>query len=192
MRILKSISLVFLVFGLLSACTSWFEEDVYHDDTNYEGCSAVLFDDGVPMCSKSGAQCSGYNTNANTPMTDVYNVPSEVTVAGVKICPPRKRCPDDGRLPPQPCEQPVPAYYGNVSMSMIEDGIVLIHPYTRTQVICLDMPGEGTMDCVQNFKAAGFVLITDIPQLPAKYDLLKRGTYPTRRWRGKGEVVPRW
>ena len=194
MRILRNIFLAFLVLGMLNACIGIFgEEEYYYEETDeandakYEHCSAIVWDDGGASCARNSGQYT--STGA---MTDVYNVPSEVTVAGVKICPPRNRCPDDGRLPPQPCEQPIPEYYGNVSQEMIEDGIVLIHPYTRTQVICLAMPGDETIDCAQNFRAAGFVLITDIPQLPAKYDFLKGGTYPTRRWRGKGEVVPRW
>lgn len=193
MRVLRNVSLAILMFGMLSACTDWFAEDVYHDDGSYDGCSAVVLDDSFSSYSEDSLQNETHGTNVDTlEVADVYSVPQEVTAAGVKICPPRNRCSDGGRLPPQPCLQPEPQYYGNVSQDMIEDGVVLIHPYTRTQVICLAMPGEGTSNCAQNFKAAGFVLITDIPQLPAKYDLLKRGTYPTRRWRGKGEVVPRW
>ena len=191
MRVLKNIGLAVLIFGVLCSCTTWVtEEDVYHDadiDTEYANCSAVLVGDGNSQCFSNNEQCP-----LAKPSHKTHTLPTEVNAAGVKICPPKRRCPDDGRLPPQPCAQPMPEYYGNVSQEMIEDGIVLIHPYTRAQVICLDMPGEGAVNCAQNFKAAGFVLITDIPQLPAKYDFLKKGTYPTRRWRGKGEVVPRW
>lgn len=195
MRVLRNIGLAVLVSAVLSACMGTTEEDVYHDEGTYENCSAIVIDESSSCLNGSG-QCANpdiVNTNVNSvEPVDVYNLPKEITAAGVRICPPRNRCADDGRLPPQPCLQPIPQYYGNVSQEMIEDGIVLIHPYTRAQVICLDMPGEGAVNCVQNFKAAGFVLITDIPQLPAKYDFLKKGTYPTRRWRGKGEVVPRW
>jgi len=191
MRFLRNISLVVLALGVLSACTAWFGEKTSGDEASYDGCNAIIFGDDTASCSENG-QCQTSGNVEKISLNDAYVLPPEVNVAGVKICPPKKRCRDDGRLPPQPCAQPMPQYYGNVSQEMIADGIVLIHPYTRTQVICLDMPGEGAANCAENFRAAGFVLITDIPQLPAKYDLLKEGTYPTRRWRGKGEVVPRW
>jgi len=192
MRFLKNISLVILALSVLSACTAWFGDKTGEDEGSYDNCNAIIFGEDVTPCSETGGQCKTSEHVDRLEANDAFILPPEVNVAGVKICPPKKRCRDDGRLPPQPCAQPMPTYYGNVSQEMIADGIVLIHPYTRTQVICLDMPGEGAVNCAQNFKAAGFVLITDIPQLPGKYDLLKEGTYPTRRWRGKGEVVPRW
>ena len=113
-----------------------------------------------------------------------------VTASGEAICPPKKRCPDD-RLPPQPCAQPIPTYYSDVSQEILAQGIVLIHPYTRTQVLCYDRDCESAVNCAQDFRAKGYVLITDLPQQPAKYDFLRKGTYPTRRWRN-GETVPRW
>lgn len=114
-----------------------------------------------------------------------------VTAGSVPVCPPKMRCPD-GRLPPQPCAQPIPSYYVDVSQEDLANGIVLIHPYTRTQVICYDRDCESAVDCAQDFRAKGYVLITDLPQQPAQYDFLKPGAYPSRRWRNGGEVHPRW
>lgn len=114
-----------------------------------------------------------------------------VTAGGSSICPPRLRC-SDTRLPPQPCAQPVPAYYGDVSQDTLAEGIVLIHPVTRTQVLCYDRECESAVDCANDFRAKGYVLITDLPQQPAKYDFLRKGTYPTRKWRNGGETAPRW
>lgn len=114
-----------------------------------------------------------------------------VTAGSVPICPPKMRCPD-GRLPPQPCAQPIPSYYMDISQEDLANGIVLIHPYTRTQVICYDRECESAVDCAQDFRAKGYVLITDLPQQPAQYDFLKPGAYPSRRWRNGGEVHPRW
>ncbi len=114
-----------------------------------------------------------------------------VTAGSVPICPPKMRCPD-GRLPPQPCAQPIPSYYMDISQEDLANGIVLIHPYTRTQVLCFDQDCERAVDCAQEFRAKGYVLITDLPQQPAQYDFLKPGAYPSRRWRNGGEVHPRW
>mgnify|MGYP000755094966 FL=1 len=95
-------------------------------------------------------------------------------------------------LPYQPCAQPMPTYYGDISATQSAEGILLIHPVTRTQILCYDLPGESAVQCAENFRAAGYVLVTDIPQVSANYDFLRKNTYPTRRWRGGGEVVPRW
>lgn len=114
-----------------------------------------------------------------------------VTAGSVPICPPKMRCPD-GRLPPQPCAQPIPSYYMDISQEDLANGIVLIHPYTRTQVLCYDRECESAVDCAQEFRGKGYVLITDLPQQPAQYDFLKAGAYPSRRWRNGGEVHPRW
>ena len=68
--------------------------------------------------------------------------------------------------------------------------VVMENLNTRVLAYC-----RGTQDeidaCVQRLEGSCYVRITDIPSLPAKYDQLKRGTYPTRRWRN-GETVPRW
>ena len=45
--------------------------------------------------------------------------------------------------------------------------------------------------CVSRLENSCYVRIEDIPRFAAKYDYLKTGTYPTRRWR-EGEYFPRW
>ena len=116
----------------------------------------------------------------------------EVGLNGVKVCPNNRKCSDEAMLPYQPCAQPMPTYYGDISATQSAEGILLIHPVTRTQILCYDLPGESAVQCAENFRAAGYVLVTDIPQVSANYDFLRKNTYPTRRWRGGGEGVPRW
>ena len=71
-----------------------------------------------------------------------------------------------------------------------DNQVIMENLNTRVLAYC-----RGTQDeinsCVQRLEGSCYVRITDIPSLPAKYDQLKRGTYPTRRWRN-GETVPRW
>lgn len=45
--------------------------------------------------------------------------------------------------------------------------------------------------CVSRLENSCYVRLEDIPSFAAKYDYLKTGTYPTRRWR-EGEYSPRW
>jgi len=115
-----------------------------------------------------------------------------ITANGVRICPQKERCSDEAMLPYEPCAQPMPTYYGDISSETSAEGIMLIHPMTRTLILCYDLPNESAVTCADNFKAAGYVLVTDLPQVTAGYDELKTNTYPTRRWRGHGENVPRW
>lgn len=115
----------------------------------------------------------------------------EVGLNGVKVCPNNRKCSDEAMLPYQPCAQPMPTYYGDISATQSAEGILLIHPVTRTQILCYDLPGESAVQCAENFRAAGYVLVTDIPQVSANYDFCAK-YLPTRRWRGGGEVVPRW
>lgn len=45
--------------------------------------------------------------------------------------------------------------------------------------------------CVARLENTCYIRLEDIPRFAAKYDFLKTGTYPTRRWR-EGEYFPRW
>lgn len=112
----------------------------------------------------------------------------EVGLNGVKVCPNNRKCSDEAMLPYQPCAQPMPTYYGDISATQSAEGILLIHPVTRTQILCYDLPGESAVQCAENFRAAGYVLVTDIPQVSANYDFLRK--IPTRR--GGGAVAARW
>ena len=66
----------------------------------------------------------------------------------------------------------MPTYYNDVNLS--EGDVELIHPYTRTVVLCMERNGGDVKACVEKFRDEGYVLITDIPQLPAKYDIIEK------------------
>ncbi|MEE6207516.1 MAG: hypothetical protein VZR95_05630 [Alphaproteobacteria bacterium] len=68
--------------------------------------------------------------------------------------------------------------------------VVLENLNTRVLAYCRGSQEEVDM-CVERMEASCYVKLQDIPRQPAKYDILKRGTYPTRRWRN-GESAPRW
>lgn len=62
----------------------------------------------------------------------------------------------------------------------------------NTRVLAYCRGSEEEIEaCVSVLEDSCYVRITEIPKLAAKYDFLKTGTYPTRRWRN-GENVPRW
>lgn len=193
-----------LLLAGVSACTSDYDlEDVYYDGDDVAMCENGECSDyfAVPMIEEDGDQETLYVAKNTKPVAQKQvtndgalsgdNLPL-FNAAGVRYCPPKMRCSGD-LLPPQPCAQPMPKYYDNISADAAADAVELIHPFTRTKVLCYDQLPIGTAaDCANIFRADGYVLVTDIPQLPAKYDLLKEGMYPGRRWRGGGEVVPRW
>ncbi len=125
-----------------------------------------------------------------SPKEEVW-VPMPVSRAGIQYCPNNRRCTGEPLLPPQPCEQPMPTYYDNLSETEVAEGVLLIHPLTRAKVLCFDQSGWSAVECAEYFRAAGYMLATDIPQFAGRYDFLREGTYPARRWR-KDEHIPRW
>ncbi len=132
----------------------------------------------------------GMKCAADEPKEDIW-ANAAVTRSGLKYCPNTRRCTGDPLLPPQPCVQPMPTYYDDISEVTVAEGVLLIHPLTRAKVLCFDQSGLSAVDCAERFRSEGYVLITDVPQFAGRYDFLKEGTYPTRRWR-KGEHIPRW
>lgn len=68
--------------------------------------------------------------------------------------------------------------------------IVMQNLQTRVLAYCRGTDEEKA-DCVERLECAGYRKITEVPYLAAKYDYLKKGVYPSRRWRD-GESVPRW
>lgn len=126
-----------------------------------------------------------------SPKEEEVWIPTPVTRAGIQYCPNNRRCTGEPLLPPQPCEQPMPTYYDNISETEVAEGILLIHPLTRAKVLCFDQQGWSAVGCAEQFRAAGYILVTDIPQFAGRYDFLREGTYPARRWR-KDEHIPRW
>ena len=113
----------------------------------------------------------------------------EHDVSGLSICDNVYLCNSEAIVPNQNCAMPMPKYYEDYSL--VEGEMMLIHPYTRDIAVCRDTFGDVD-ECVKKFKSEGFVFLTDVPQMAAKYDIVKEGTYPARKWRNNGEIVPRW
>ncbi len=68
--------------------------------------------------------------------------------------------------------------------------VVLENLNTRVLVFCQGT-AEQAEDCARRLESSCYRRINNIPYLAAKYDSLRRGVYPGRRWR-EGELVPRW
>lgn len=70
--------------------------------------------------------------------------------------------------------------------------IVLENQNTHVLAFCrgTEEQAERCATRLENYSSC-YVRVNNIPYLAAKYDKLKTGTYPTRRWR-EGEYVPRW
>jgi len=68
--------------------------------------------------------------------------------------------------------------------------VVLENLNTRVLVFCQGT-AEQAEDCARRLESSCYRRIGNIPYLAAKYDSLRRGVYPGRRWR-EGELVPRW
>lgn len=83
-------------------------------------------------------------------------------------------------------EIPTREYYANE-----EPFILLQQPRTRVLLRCYANIYQPADICARVYEQRGFVRVRDIPHKPAKYDFLKKDTYPTRRWR-EGETTPRW
>ena len=200
---IRQIGILFCVGAFLSACSDFIDYENFDDS----GCGNSFWCDdkvntGADMTTnqisepentgpyeKTGGINNG-NCHVSNVNSNAYDF-APVNVSGVKYCPQHKRCMQQ-RVPPQSCVQPMPTYYDNVPTEHLDDAIVLIHPYTRAQAVCPFVGGDSAIACAQAYRQKGYVLITDLPQVPAQYDYLHKGTYPTRKWRNGGEVVPRW
>ncbi len=178
---------VLLIAALLAACASSYER-TYQAESEYDDFSAL------PCRQDSNGGFLGTRLWSHKEASEVCGLRAypKVGVNGVKLCKNNRLCSDEALLPYQPCAQPMPTYYSDISATQAAEGILLQHPMTRTQILCYDLPGESAVSCAQNFQAAGYVLITNIPQVSANYDMLRVNTYPTRRWRDGGEYIPRW
>lgn len=70
------------------------------------------------------------------------------------------------------------------------DQVIMQNLETRVLAFCRGTD-EAINTCVERLSCIGFEKITNIPRVPAKYDLAPNKGYPSRRWR-EGENVPRW
>ena len=121
----------------------------------------------------------------------IWSSSTSYTVNGEKICKNNLMCSDDELPPHRPCNIPMPTHYDNINLS--EGDILLIQPYTRNIVICYERPNLSAYGCAEKFQKEGFTLITDVPQIPAKYDTIVEGNYPSRKWgANKNQTSPRW
>ncbi len=68
--------------------------------------------------------------------------------------------------------------------------VILQNQNTRVLAYCRGND-EQIAYCISRLEGSCYVPLNDIPKVTAKADELRRGTYPTRRWR-EGDVVPRW
>ena len=180
-----------LSVGMMCGCAFQHERTYYLDDVPPEKADEYS---ALPCMrdGKGGFLDSRLWSNREvSEVCAIYNPPA-VTRNGMKYCHNKRRCSEEAMLPYQPCMQPMPTYYSDISATETQEGILLQHPVTRTQVLCYDLPSEDAVTCAQNFMASGYVLITDIPQVSANYDVIRPNSYPTRKWRNGGEYVPRW
>lgn len=70
------------------------------------------------------------------------------------------------------------------------DEVVYQNLNSRVLAYCRGTP-EQIEYCVSRLEGSCYVPLSEIPKVPAKYDTLKRGVYPERRWH-EGDTVPRW
>ncbi len=69
--------------------------------------------------------------------------------------------------------------------------IFLVNQDTGELACCQDTPNVSAEECAWALEQKCFKRVEDLPRGIASYDILKSGTYPTRRWRD-GEIAPRW
>ena len=80
--------------------------------------------------------------------------------------------------------------FPHVERNKYVDEVVLENQNTGVLAYCRGTEKEIEV-CVSRLENSCYVRLEDIPRFAAKYDYLKTGTYPTRRWR-EGEHFPRW
>ena len=68
--------------------------------------------------------------------------------------------------------------------------VVMQNLQTRVLAYCRGND-EQIAECIERLECAGYTQLRNVPTMPSKYDALKAGSFPTRRWRN-GETVPRW
>ncbi len=179
-------SLIIITLLLVASCVRH-QETYYIEDT--EEVEVYI------ECTEDGSVCRTIEKDSSQkfiqPKNESIARPGSLTVSGNRICP-VSGCPEEQLLPPEPCIQPIPTYYGNMSEIEKAEGIVLIHPITRTKIVCFDIANKDAISCAKHFQSTGYVLITDLPQFSGNYDTIRTNSYPTRRWRDGGEIYPRW
>lgn len=88
-------------------------------------------------------------------------------------------------------EKPVETQKSKPDYANAEEMISLQNLKNRNIVYCYNSEQQSSEVCAKYFEKKGYTRFRDIPYKTAKYDFLKKDTYPTRRWRD-GEQTPRW
>ncbi len=94
---------------------------------------------------------------------------------------------EDEEINPEDIEGEFPDVVDN---KYFKNQVVMQNLQTRVLAYCRGDEDE-IEECVKRLECAGYTQLKNVPTMAAKYDLLKKGSYPTRRWRN-GESVPRW
>ena len=71
-----------------------------------------------------------------------------------------------------------------------QNQVILQNLNTRVLAYCRGTE-EQIAYCISRLEGSCYVPLNEIPKVTAKADILRRGSYPSRRWR-EGDVVPRW
>lgn len=71
-----------------------------------------------------------------------------------------------------------------------QNQVILQNLNTRVLAYCRGNE-EQIAYCISRLEGSCYVRLSEIPKVTAKSDTLRRGSYPSRRWR-EGDVVPRW
>ncbi len=118
-----------------------------------------------------------------------YQVPGCVMQENAQpAAPQEKTAPEDEEeINPDDIEGEFPSVENN---KYYKKQIVMQNLQTRVIAYCRG-DDDAMEECVKRLECAGYTQLRNVPTLPAKYDLLHKGSYPTRRWR-EGENVPRW
>lgn len=94
---------------------------------------------------------------------------------------------DITEVDPEQIEGEFPEVPGN---KYLQNEVVLQNLQTRVLAYCRGSE-EDIEKCIEKMECNGYRRLTEVPYMSAKYDKLKQGTYPARRWRN-GENVSRW
>lgn len=148
-----------------------FSEDVYYEACPQET-TVVVYDDAgayqVPGCLM--------DTSVTLPVETPVAEPTETPAAE-----------EDEEINPDEIEGEFPDVVNNKYQRR---QVVMQNLQTRVLAYCRGTDDEMN-DCIARLECAGYTQLRNVPTLPAKYDILKKGSYPSRRWRN-GENVPRW
>ena len=116
----------------------------------------------------------------NETMIAVYDSQGTYTVPGCV----------DYFMPYEDYDQPQGDFPAVENNKYPQNQVILQNLNTRVLAYCRGNE-EQIAYCISRLEGSCYVRLSEIPKVTAKADTLRRGSYPTRRWR-EGDVVPRW